>query len=393
MKAVMVRYGELFLKSEPVKRYFINVLVKNMRQALDAAGHSYRFETPRGRLLVYGDNPEAMASIISRVFGVVDVSVCTQTSGQIDEIAAAAVELADSRLKPGMSFAVRPRRQGVTGFTSQELGAVIGDAICRKHPETRVDLGCPDYEVFVEARDFGGLVCDVRKKAPGGLPWGTQGRVISLLSAGIDSPVASWLAMRRGCEVIHLHIDSGSWAGSNVFESAVENHRRLSLWCQGYPLTMLVLNNEALHEAMHARVQARYVCVLCKRFMMKAASRLMEEHQALGLVTGENLGQVASQTLSNLAVIARAAPPLVIRPLVTYDKNETVTLAREIGTFNPIPGDLSCRAVPSLPATEANLQAVIRCEEEIEMESLLEESMSTLRTITAMNGEIRTVDL
>jgi thiamine biosynthesis protein ThiI len=393
MKVVMVRYGELFLKSEPVKRYFINVLVKNIRQALDAEGHSYRFETPRGRLLVFGDDPDAMAPLISRVFGVVDVSVCTLTPAPIDEIAAAAVELADARLVPGMSFAVRPRRQGVIAFTSQELGAVIGDAIRRKHPEARVDLDCPDYEVFVEARDFGGLVCDMRKKAPGGLPWGTQGRVISLLSAGIDSPVASWLAMRRGCEVIHLHIDSGSWAGSNVFESAVENHRRLSLWCRGFPLTMLVLNNEALHEAMHDRVEARYVCVLCKRFMMRAASRLMEEHHAVGLVTGENLGQVASQTLSNLAVIARAAPPLVIRPLVTYDKNETVTLAREIGTFNPTPGDLCCRAVPSMPATEANLGAVIRCEEEIDSTSLLDEAMSTLRTITALNGEIQAGDL
>jgi thiamine biosynthesis protein ThiI len=278
----------------------------------------------------------------------------------------------------------------VTGFTSQELGAAIGAAISRKHQDARVDLDLPDYEVFVEARDFGGLVCDVRKKAPGGLPWGTQGLVISLLSAGIDSPVASWLAMRRGCEVIHLHIDSGRWAGSNVFESAVENHRRLSLWCQGFPLTLLVLNNEALHEAMRDRVQARYVCVLCKRFMMRAASRLMDEHHAVGLVTGENLGQVASQTLSNLAVIARAAPPLVIRPLVTFDKNETVTIAREIGTFNPTPGDLCCRAVPSLPATEANLDAVMQCEEKIEMESLLDQAMSTLQTIIALNGEVRT---
>jgi len=392
MKVVMVRYGELFLKSEPVKRYFINALVNNIRQALDAEGHSFRFETPRGRLLVYGDDPDAMAVIISRIFGIVDVNVCTLTRGTIDEISAAAVELADAHLTPGMSFAVRPRRQGVKGFTSQELGAAIGDAICRNHPDVSVDLDFPDYEVFVEARDFGGLICDTRKKAPGGLPWGTQGRVISLLSAGIDSPVASWLAMRRGCEVIHLHIDSGSWAGINVLGSTIENHRKLSLWCRGFPLTLLVLNNETLHETMHDRVEARYVCVLCKRFMMRAASRLMEEHHAVGLVTGENLGQVASQTLSNLAVIARAAPPLVIRPLVTYDKMETVTLAREIGTFNPTPGDLCCRAVPSMPATEANLGAVVRCEEKIDSIALLDEAMSTLRTITALNGEILTAN-
>jgi thiamine biosynthesis protein ThiI len=156
---------------------------------------------------------------------------------------------------------------------------------------------------------------------------------------------------------------------------------------------MLVLNNEALHEAMHERVESRYVCVLCKSFMMRAASRLMEENHAVGLVTGENLGQVASQTLSNLAVIARAAPPLVIRPLVTYDKNETVTLAREIGTFNPTPGDLCCRAVPSMPATEANLAAVVRCEEEIDSTALLDEAMRSLRTITARNGEILAGDL
>ena len=327
--------------------------------------------------------------MVSRIFGLVDVSICTRTSTRLEDICAEAITLASENLHEGMSFAVRAKRQQKTGLNSQELGTLIGSAIYDHIPGLHVDLDNPEYEVFVEVRDFGGLVYDSRIKAPGGLPWGTQGRVLALLSSGIDSPVASWLMMKRGCEITHLHLDAGRWAGKDVTDAAIENHRRLSLWCYGNPLQLVIANSEFLYDRMdQLRIPPRYRCVICKRFMQRVAGHLMEKEGALAIVTGENLGQVASQTLANLSVISEAVTVPVIRPLITYDKEETITLARMIGTFDTHPGDLACRAVPSMPATAAVLTTVKEIEQKMDIDGIVRRTLSDLRFVTALNCRI-----
>jgi thiamine biosynthesis protein ThiI len=389
MRLVMVRYGELFLKSEPVKHHFIGLLLRNIGKALSAANLSYHFETPRGRIFIHGAEPDKIAAIARRCFGVVDVSVCTLTTGGIDALCTEAVALASARLFAPMSFAVRGKRQNKVGLTSQELGTVVGSAIYDHIPGLRVDLTHPDYELFVEVRDIGGLVYDSRIAAPGGLPWGTQGKVLGLLSSGIDSPVASWLAMKRGCEVTHLHLDGGKWAGNDVQEAAIENHRRLSLWCPGNVMPLVIADSEPLYDQMtRLRIPPRLRCVICKRFMMRVGSRLLEKEGATALVTGENLGQVASQTLPNLAVISEAVTAPVIRPLITYDKEETITIARKIGTFDMHPGDLACRAVPKMPTTAASLEAVKEAEARMGIDELLARALASVRYVNAENGKI-----
>ena len=389
VKCVMVRYGELFLKSEPVKRHFIGLLMRNMKKALDSEGLPHQFELFRGRMLVLGSEPERIAAVVSRVFGVVDVSVCTRTSSKLDDLSSTAIETAEGNLKSGMSFAIRAKRQGVFGYTSQQMGEVIGRAVSDHIAGARVDLSNPDYEIFIEGRDVGGFVYDRRIEAHGGLPLGTQGRVCVLLSSGIDSPVASWLAMKRGCEVTHLHMDGGRWAGPDVKEAAVENHRRLSLWCRGFVLPMLVINSEPLYDAMEKhRTPPRNRCVICKRFMVRAGSILVPRQYALALVTGDSLGQVASQTLSNVVVISDAAGVPVIRPLITYDKQETIDIARRIGTFDAHPKDLACRAVPRMPATAAVLEEIKACEREMDIDSIVAAAVREPEVILAKNGAI-----
>ncbi|NMB79956.1 MAG: tRNA 4-thiouridine(8) synthase ThiI [Methanomicrobiales archaeon] len=386
---VMARYGELFLKSEPVKRHFIGMLLRNIRKALAAAGKECRYETPRGRILIHGDDPDKTAAIVARIFGIIDVSTCRRTSTDLEEISSVALTLASSRLKAGMSFAVRAKRQYKTGLNSQELGTLVGSHIYDNIPGLEVDLDTPDYEIFVEIRDIGGLVYDNRIPGPGGLPWGTQGRALVLLSAGIDSPVASWLSMKRGCEITHLYLDAGRWAGADVTAAAIDNHRNLSPWCSGNPLSLVIACSEPLFDRMSEhKVPPRYRCVLCKRFMFKVAGLLMAHEGALAVVTGENLGQVASQTLANLGVVDQAATIPVIRPLITFDKEETVTIARRIGTFKTHPGDLACRAVPKMPATAAVLEEVLAIEQQIGMDELAARACTGLRFVTALNGNI-----
>ncbi|MGB7788111.1 tRNA uracil 4-sulfurtransferase ThiI [Methanoregula sp.] len=390
---VMVRYGELFLKSEPVRHHFISMLLRNIRHALAANGLSARFETPRGRILIFGEEPGQIADIVARVFGVIDVSICTLTGKEVETLSSAAADLAFSHIGSGKSFAVRAKRQQKVGLTSQELGEQIGSAVYDCIPGLRVDLEKPDYEIFVEVRDFGGLVYDSRIPAPGGLPFGTQGHVLVLLSSGIDSPVASWLAMKRGCEITHLHLDAGRWAGADVLAAATENHRKLSCWCPGQEIRMVIVKNEALFDEMQRlRIQPRYRCVICKRFMHRVAARIMGSEGQQALVTGENLGQVASQTLANLSVISEAVTVPVLRPLITYDKEETITLARRIGTFDTHPGDLACRAVPKMPATAALLVEIQACEQRMDMDAIIRTACENTRMVTARDGRIRDDD-
>jgi thiamine biosynthesis protein ThiI len=388
MNVVMIRYGELFLKSEPVKRHFIQSLTRNIGKALQSEGLSHRFELHRGRILIHGDDPGRIAQVASRIFGIVEVAVCCLTGTTIAEISDAAVEKAKGRLHKETSFAVRARRQGVPGITSQEIGAEVGSALHDAYPGSRVDLSHPEYEVFVEMRDFGALVYDSAITAPGGLPWGTQGKALSLLSSGIDSPVAAWLMMKRGCEMASLHIDGGRYAGSDVRATAERHHAVLSTWCAGFPMDLLVVDAEAFYDAITKSGQARYRCVLCKRFMLGLGSAITKDRHFEALVTGDNLGQVASQTLTNIATISEAATVPVLRPLIGFDKDQVVRIARQIGTFETKQGDLGCRVVPKIPATAALSEEIREAEAAMGMERLIREAIGGVSVITALNGKI-----
>ncbi|NYT21842.1 MAG: tRNA 4-thiouridine(8) synthase ThiI [Methanomicrobiales archaeon] len=388
MDVVMVRYGELFLKSEPVKRQFIHHLQRNIAKALESEDLAHRFELHRGRILIHGDDPPAIAAVASRIFGIVDVSVCTLTESTVPAVSIVAVERASDHLKNGGSFAVRARRQGVEGITSQEIGAQVGAAILDAFPGATVDLSTPEYEVFVEMREYGSLVYDSPLPAPGGLPWGTQGRALALLSAGIDSPVATWMMMKRGCEMACLHIDGGRFAGADVLTRALAHHALLSTWCRGFPMELLVADAEPFYEALVSRPPARFRCVLCKRFMLAVGSRIVRDRQYAALVTGDSLGQVASQTLANLTTISDAATVPLVRPLIAFDKNETVAIARKIGTFHPEPADLGCHAVPRMPATAAGPDEIREAEEQLGMNELVEAVLERITVKKALDGKI-----
>jgi thiamine biosynthesis protein ThiI len=392
-EVVMVRYGELFLKSEPVKRRFLEVLAENIRTGLEAEGIVHWLEIPRGRIFIHGKEPERIAWITSRIFGIVDTGICTRTKPTPEALSTEAIRQAIRSLYPGMTFAVRARREQKVGLASPELAARIGSAILEQVPEARVDLDHPQYEVLVEVRETGGYVCDKRTPAPGGLPLGTQGLVVSLLSAGIDSPVAAWLMMKRGCVPLFLHMNSGRWSGTNVQSGSIENFRRLSSWSLGQPLTLHIVSSERFFDRMEEfQIPPRFRCVLCKRWMLRAGSHLAREAGAYALVSGENLGQVASQTLANMSVISSASHVPVLRPLITYDKGEIVALAKKIGTFGGPTGDLSCRAVPVHPSTAAPRGKIDEIERNLGIEKIVQEALLEKTTVTALNGKIQEME-
>ena len=387
-EAVLIKYGELFLKSEPVMRHYVRVLTGNFKQALEGAGLDHAVHVYRGRVLVTGTDLEEIAIVARRIFGIVGVSICTWTEADLAVIEETAVARAREHLFPGMTFAVRARRSGTEGFSSQELGAKIGGMIFGEIPGLSVDLTDPDYELFVEARDIGGIVYDRVAPGPGGVPLGTQARSLSLLSSGIDSPVASWLMMRRGSIPTFLHCRGGEWAGADVAKTALAHATVLSGWAPGIWLPLIEADFAPFYSELVRTARTKNRCIICKRMMLRTALAVATAERLAAIVTGENLGQVASQTMENLGVIGAVIPPNMplLRPLLTYDKQETIDLARRIGTFRESAGDLSCRAVPKHPAIAASLEAVQEDEEKMDVEALLEEILASLRRSRIRDG-------
>lgn len=388
--AVMVRVGELWLKSEPVKRQFMKTLVSNLKMAMESEQVACKIEVYRGRIILHGD-VNLIADIASRVFGIVDVAQCIICENTPESIASAAISLAKEHLHAGMKFAVRARRQKheADGLTSQQLAAFVADRIWEHIPDFIVDLMHPEYEIFVESRDFGGIVYDKSLSGQGGLPLGTSGHCTVLLSSGIDSPVASWLMMRRGVLLTGIFADSGRLAGSATKELAKDNARILSKWCPGRTFPLWIINVEPFLLQMQKTCNRHYTCLFCKRFMMRIAEQIAIQNHFDGVVTGENLGQVASQTLQNMGVITASISSLpLLRPLLTYDKEEIIDLARKIGTFHESPGDTSCRAVPVKPATCSALSLIRSEEEKLNMSSFIDDALHTAELWVAKNGEI-----
>ncbi len=386
-RAVMVRIGELWLKSEPVKKQFMLALTRNIKAALDTQEIPYTLEEYRGRLLISGDAAK-IAPVVSRIFGIVDVSICEITTNHPEDMAKTALKFAETKLKSGMRFAVRARRQHVSGFTSQQLAGMIADTIWETTPDFMVDLDNPEYEIFVEAREYGGIVYDERIAGQGGLPLGTAGRAVALLSAGIDSPVAAWLMMRRGVVISGVFMDGGRWAGSATRDLAMDNVRILSTWCPGRGLPIWIVNLEPFFDSMTKTCDRHYTCLFCKRFMMRVAEEVAKQNKMEGIVSGENLGQVASQTLQNMGVITESVKLPVLRPLLTYDKEEIVAISRRIGTYHESPGDTGCLAVPKKPATRSPQDLIDTEEDKLDMNDLIRQAVLSAELWIAKDGVI-----
>ena len=386
---VMLRYGELFLKSEPVKKRYLGALRQHINAVLRAHEIPFTLQEFRGRILVHvtPKDMQATCDALSKVFGIVSLSPALSTTHDIEDIKKAALLCAQGKLRSKMSFAVRARRDTVSAYTSQSLAADIGSTLYEAIPDLKVSLKDPEYELFVEARPEAALVYDERIEGPSGLPLGTQGRVVSLLSAGIDSPVASWLMMKRGVVPHFLHINTGTYGGGAIEACTIQNVSSLSLWSGSFPLTLETISAQQFFDYITSKPDLyRYRCVLCKRFMLQCARAVACEQEAAGIVTGDNLGQVASQTIDNLYTLTSEFDFPIFRPLLTYDKEETVTLARKIGTFIEAPGDTSCSAVPKKPSIAAPKETIDHLAQKHSLDSFVPDALAQRTTMKMENG-------
>jgi len=258
---------------------------------------------------------------------------------------------------------------GKHDFSSNDKAIEYGDLIRKAFPHLKVNLAMPDMEIHVEIRANEAYLYDNVTKAVGGLPLGVEGTLVALVSGGIDSPVAAWMMMKRGCRIVPLYIALDTFLDETTLARAERVMDVLALYQPGIRLT--VIHDSYLAAAkkeLVSRHLEKYTCIFCKRRMYRVATSYAQQVGAKGIVTGESIGQVASQTLDNLAVLTDAASEVPIyRPLIGFDKEETMKIAREIGTFAESTSKASgCKAVPVGPSTKAKLETIREIEANLE---------------------------
>jgi thiamine biosynthesis protein ThiI len=370
MACVVVRYHEIALKGGNRQR-FVQRLITNLRDATTGLDVRSADSLP-GRIVMRlaADAPiDVICERVAHTFGVANYSAGVELPVDMDAIRAAV--LACARAEPFTTFAIRSRRADKSfPLTSPELGAELGAAVVAE-VGGRVDLGTPDLTITVEILPRMAFVSGGKRPGPGGLPVTISGRVTCLMSGGIDSPVAAYRMMQRGCRVDFVHFSGAPYTSRASVDKAhdlVEHLTRYQLRSDLWVVPFGEIQSEIV-----ARVPRSHRVVLYRRMMLRIAEAL-GRHGARVLVTGESLGQVSSQTLENMQTIAAATPALVLRPLVGMDKNEIIHQATRIGTFaTSILPDQDCCTLftPAHPTTRATIAEVEAAERLLDVPALV----------------------
>jgi len=372
MISILCRFGELFLKGGN-RGFFLRAMSDNVRRAVRDLPDA-KVSTPYGRILVRVPDElrDDACARLERIFGLVSVSAGAEAEPNLEAITATAVSEAKAAIARnpdlGRSFKVETRRSNKKfPLRSHDIDCHVGGAIIDTL-SMRVDVHKPSLRIGIEVAQSTVYIFAEIRPAPGGLPVGVSGRGLLLLSGGIDSPVAGWLAAKRGLALEALTFHSPPFTGERAKDKVVSLLRILARW--QVATTLHVAHFTETQQRLREAGPAELAVVLYRRMMVRVADLLCKRVRADAIVTGENLGQVASQTLINMANIENAARHIVLRPLLTYDKMETVALARQIGTYDTssLPYEDCCSLfIPAHPATAARLADVEAAEAKLDV--------------------------
>ena len=376
---IICHYAEIALKGGN-RKFFEEKLIENIRTSfvLNSCKHVETIKRISGRILVQIEGKveeDKIKQALKNVFGIAYFSFAVNCKQEMKEISKKSFEiLEDKKFK---TFKVETKR-GEKDFplTSQQINEQVGEYIFEKlnsqDLKFRVKLKNPDVTCFIEVVEKYAFLYSEKIKGLGGLPVGVSGKAISLLSGGIDSPVSSFYGMRRGVKMIFLHF----YTNKRFLGKIRENIKILNKY--QFKSKLYLISFLDIQKAIFHKTNPELGCILCRRFMFRIAQTLAEEEQASVLFTGENIGQVASQTLENMRVIEDAINIPVLKPLIGMDKKDIIEKAKEIGTFDisVLPEEFYCQKfLAKHPETKANLKRVILEEEKIEIQELIEQAI------------------
>ena len=384
MHVILVKVGEIHLKGQN-RPYFERRLMDNIRNAL--YGSEAQVSIAQSRIYVKNISDDFLDEALdrlTRVFGIHAVSPALQVEKNMEEIMRTAVKmLMDARIEKG-TFKVKARRADKHfPIQSPEIAVMTGEYIL-EHTHLTVDVVNPEHLVQIEVRESAAYVYVREIPCAGGMPVGTGDRAALLLSGGIDSPVAGYMIARRGVVIDAVHFHSFPHTSERAKEKVISLAGLLSRYCGEIRLNVVPFTK--IQEEIYEKCPDKYLTVIMRRYMMKIAEQAARRSGAGALITGESIGQVASQTLNALYCTDAAGNMPVFRPLIGMDKLEIMDIARKIGTYDTsiLPYEDCCTVfTPRHPATKPGLEKVIEAEQVLEEEKLINEALEGMEIIKA----------
>ena len=382
---ILLKLGEIVLKGLN-RKSFEQKLMSNVRRRLEPIG-KFRVYCLQSTVYVEaqedGADMDAAFEALKKVFGVIKLSRAAACEKDKDAIAKLAIEYLREDMERVRSFKVESKRSDKSfPMTSIELSQYVGGLLAEAYPNVQVDVHEPELTVHLEVRDLAAYVHATPVPGAGGMPVGSNGIAVTLLSGGIDSPVSTYMIAKRGVRLIPVHFFSFPYTSQQAKDKVVELGRQLTEYCGR--MTLEVVPFTHIQEEIRDKCPEEYFTLIMRRFMMRIAKRIADANGAKAVVTGENLGQVASQTMEAMASTQAVIDMPVLQPLIGMDKEEIVTLARKIGTFETsiLPYEDCCTVfTPRHPRTHPKLKEVEAAESALDIEALVDEAVKGIERI------------
>lgn len=381
---ILLKCGEIALKGLN-RNFFEDTLMKNCRRRLESLG---KFKIYKAQSTIYVEPSDERIDLdeaverLDKVFGVAALCRAAIVKKDFEDIKEKAVAYLAPVLEDARTFKVEAKRSDKTfPMKSPEICMELGGVILDHFSHLKVDVHHPDVTVYVEIRDFAAYIHTDQHPGAGGIPIGTSGSAALLISGGIDSPVAGYMMSKRGLKLVAVHFVSPPYTSEHALEKVRTLCKKMAPWCGR--MKFVVVPFTEIQEMIREKCPEEYFTIIMRRYMMKIAERIAKDCDCGALITGESVGQVASQTLSAIACTDVACQMPVLRPLIGMDKDEIVTISRKIDTFETsiLPYEDCCTVfTPKHPKTKPKLSLVLKAEEAMDEEAVIHKAIEGIAT-------------
>lgn len=382
-KIIMIKYGELTTKKAN-RKLFINILDNNIKKIL--SNETYKIKKDRVRMYIESDNIDLISQKLKKVFGIHSIVECYSVDTNIEEIESTILKLINNI--GGSTFKVDTKRADKDfPIHSMDFNNKIGGLIL-KNTSLKVDVHNPDIIVHIEIRPEGTFIYFNEIKGIGGYPVGIQGKGLLMLSGGIDSPVAGYLALKRGVDIDCLYFESPPHTSIEAKNKVIKLASIINEYSGN--IRVFVLPFTEIQETIYKNVDDTYIITIMRRFMYRIAEKLAKKYGSKIIINGESIGQVASQTLTSMSVINAVTNMPVIRPVACLDKLEIIDIAKKIGTYETsiLPYEDCCTIfLPKHPVINPNIEKVLQMEKKLNIDELIDKAIDNVEIISSLNED------
>jgi len=385
MKIILIKYGELTTKSSN-RNVFINKLYDNIKKAL--VGYNFKIIKNRVRMFIETeDNIDEIVNILKNIFGIHSIVIATKVDTNIEDIENSALDIA--KHTNFNTFKVETSRADKKfPISSMDFSRRIGGLILKNIDNIKVDVHNPDYLLQIEIREDYTYIYHKEIEGSGGYPVGVAGKGLLMLSGGIDSPVAGYLAMKRGVKIECVYFESPPHTSMMARNKVKDLVKKLTKY--DFEIKLHIICFTDIQEAIYKNIDSTYMITIMRRMMYRISTKLMEKNSLLCLINGESVGQVASQTLTSMQVINSVTNVPVIRPVACLDKLEIIDISKKIDTYNIsiLPYEDCCTIfLPKHPVINPSMDKAIEYENSFDYESLINEAINNEEIIVINNKE------